>query len=321
MKKTVFLLFLYILFFFSFSDGVAYKLSERNIFEELRQYSQNAVIFHKDDTQKMFISIDTNIENIDEMLWIFPIKAEESQVKIEVADKFPFFSGKKVKGEHEIFDFSKKRIDSLFEIYKFLDLNLDIPFFRILLASQLGTMGASGKSDMSSSYIRPYSTKQKDGIRLFQKTILSEQELMDFIKFTFKEFDEKNIKAFKPYLNKNYTLIFCFIEDLKKFREKFDNKDYSPAIYTEFPQKEIFYPMQATMEYEREFPVNIIISGDANFKDENNVFELESEEEKYKTKNLRFFYKTYKVWNISENIPEKYFTLFSFKKWKKRSKD
>ena len=292
-KKSYYLfLFLILLTTTSSSDGKSYIIdtfSEELIFTEKNQNRQNAVINYENGIEKLYISIDADITNSRELLWIFPVKANEKDVKIEILDKFPEFSGIKIE------KFDKRFFNDIATDLLSTDSILNFSFFSGIMLPRFSTAGSSlsafnnsRETDIQTISINKY------GIELFYSSIISEEMFESLIRKTGKSFNKKEIQNFREYFSDNYTIITAHIKDIQQFREKFRESNFTPALKIDFPSENIYYPMKATMTYNKFFKINILILG--NIEPLVKIRELYYD--KYKIKSAK---------NIENNVRDSFF--------------
>ena len=264
MKKNFFILILVLMCVCSFSAGNNFLFDEygKIFVSEFDQKSENGVIFYKNGIEELYININADIEKEEELLWIFPVRSDEKDIKVEILDKFPIFFGDETLGE------TREYFTQLFTEYAYFAALFDFSVDIFLLIPQFQTMGKYDSDSISKKYIDNVGIT-RHGISVKYKTIKTLDELSDTVFLLGNSIEKEQLIPFRKYLGKYYTIIFCKIKDLKEYKEKFATNQFSSALKMTFPTEKMFYPNTSIINHKKNFSLNIIVDGIAKISENN----------------------------------------------------
>ena len=236
-----------------FADGMAFKGKDFGSMRPIAQNEQRAVISHEDGFEKMLIAISLEMENEENAIWIFPVPGEPQNVKVDVLDLFPRFSGEEplVKA-YEVLS-GIRNLSLLTQIY---------PVFTCCLMPALSKRLEAG--------ISIHETVEKWGIRAETITAQSQESLYGYLIEKKVGLNKDELKTFERYLDGDYSLVVVWIESrsnlLKQFPEyasgRTSGSERRPCLYVEFPSERAFYPLLATSAYgESKIFINLFVFG------------------------------------------------------------
>ena len=297
MNKILSYILLFIFAINSYADGKLYSINSiyENYAVQMEQGGQNAVIDYQNGIEELYISINANIEKSEEMLWIFPVKANEKDVKIEILDCFPKLEGKRL-----------INIDGKFK--KEILLNLVLSEHLLNLSINIFAVASAYKNSKSRIKDEKYffDFKEKYGLKLYYGSVKDENGFRNLVSNTGKNIPADEEICFRDYFSDQYTILVVHVKDIREFRQKFSKKIFTPAVKIDFPSKNIYYPMKATMSYLKNFRIDVYILGGAELLNDNINSQI-------------FTYILQKIDGYKNKIKHEYFTLFSIREWNENS--
>jgi len=239
------------------ADGMAYKGRDFSSMRPIAQNEQRAVITHKNGVEKMLIAISLEMEDEDNAIWIFPVPGRPQDVKVDVLDLFPRFSGKEPLVEaYEVLT-GIRNLSLLTQIY---------PGFTCCLMPALSRAGKFAEV----SEITVHESIEKWGIRAETITAQSLEVLSDYLAEKKVGLNKDELKTFEHYLDGNYVLVVVWIESranlLKQFPDYVSKRHPDlgrwPCLYVEFSSQRAFYPLLATSAYgDSKILINLFVLG------------------------------------------------------------
>lgn len=247
--------------FMGFSDGVLFKTTKDSpYFSMMRENKQVAYINYEDGIQHMIISVVTSVEpgkeeDIEDIVWIFPVPAKPEDVSIDIVKDFKMF--------HEGINIGNKVMENMrwwagltltSQVFP-TPLLLLFPLFR---PRSMELKGSGISLDVSSS-ITEYMSVNKMGLTTKIITATDGNAFYDYIKERGADIPEETKGTFQAYIGKHYSFVVTWIENLDEYlknigsiNKKIGYSNHTLQVYTKFKTDEIYYPMLLTSLYGKE---------------------------------------------------------------------
>jgi len=231
---------------YAFADGgVFYRFYEQSYVME--QKKQTCYINEKNGIQNMILSINVNSDvNGTDAVWIFPVPSKPSAVKINILNTLPQLSLRYVE------DYYLKNIHDMFFFITSTQL-IHLPIG--IIFTPMIKLGNGSPSVNTNNFITLYDKVEKFGLT----TELISTPKIDFLKTYLNNkklaFPDKFNKLINNYINKDYSFVISYIENIKSI-----NGDLGVSI--SFPTNKIFFPLLLTSIYDSvKFPIKIFLFG------------------------------------------------------------
>jgi len=280
LKKVLFLLAILLVSSFIppqvLADGMVIKPRSDN-WEYMDENSQVAAINYQDGYQKMIISTNFNMQDVDKVVWIFPVPSDPRKVVIDVTSQFPRFYGS------DVVERTKNDIDELMsvatltQIYPIFFAFRTVMYAGVAEKSMLGTPeGAQGGTIEG---VVVWENIEKEGITVQTLTTRTTDALYDYFQMKGVKVDENALNVLNYYIGKDYSFIVSWvsnpnqlggyggIEDAQYQPEASSYRKISPymrqpGVAVTFPTDSIYYPLIPTSVYgSKKIPLRIYVIG------------------------------------------------------------
>ena len=254
----------------AFGDGMAFTrpTDDTSVLEPLPERTQAAAIAHADGVQRMIITVDFELDEAAEALWIFPAPGDPNAVVLDVLDQFSLFQG------DDLCRDARRKVDGLMSLFRASQV---YPIFAEAFLSHSSYMTRShedvaggpimggGKSDV---FI--HAEVSKWGIRSEAVTATSFEALADYLRGKNAAIKEDHVQSFRPYFAEGYVFVLVWIESQAELVDRFatqpQHRQYlrfrRPCIFVQFPTPTIFYPLKPTSGYgQAVVPVRLFLVG------------------------------------------------------------
>jgi len=204
--------------------------------------TQIAAINYEDNKEKLLLAVKFEQLVNDSIVWIVPIPANASDVKINIMEEFPMFHGSDI-----LLRVDENREDVTNGIAMFASLS-QIYTFPFTIFFYYGVFGMAGKG------VEVYAHVEKEGIVTEVVTAENANALYDYLREKNITLDVGSIPIIDDYIGENYTFVVSWVTTIE--RETYR----TPAIFIEFPTDKIYYPLKPTSIYgERGIPILIYV--------------------------------------------------------------
>lgn len=173
------------------------------------EQSQLAAINYQNGMQKMILSINLNMRDADEAVWIFPVPALPTNVVIDVVENFPSFYG------YEVVEKSSADVDSLMlslratQIYPiFLENRYSTPPIMRAFTDAIGgeTMAAGVDEGVT-----VHETIEKHGMTTQIITAKTGEALYEYLGDQGLSIETGSIDVLDSYIGKDYTFVVSWL--------------------------------------------------------------------------------------------------------------
>ena len=247
--KKITLLSLIILSLFAFvpsevrADGVTIRI-ESNVFALQDETAQVAAINYEDGREKLLLAVKLGELTSGPVVWIVPIPARASEVKIDICQEFPQFYGEDVLQYAERY----KRVVG--------DVASDVAMTQILPGIFWPNVGRFIGAE-APEQVQVYAHVEKEGITAEVVTAETGRALDEYLQEKRVAVPSGSIPVIDEYIGKNYSFVVSWIESRPA-----EGKDVTPAIFAEFPTDKLYYPLKLTSAYgNQRIPVQLTVMG------------------------------------------------------------
>jgi len=170
--------------------------------------SQQAAINYKDGIERMIISVNFNMKDIDEAVWIFPVPSLPNNVAIDVVDEFPRMYG------YDVVEKSKTDVENIMtsirstQIYPIFfgrRIYYPIPIVREILG------GTAWQAAAPREEVTVHEHLEKHGITTEIITAQSGDALYDYLKDKDLNIEQGSIPVLDSYIGKDYTFVASWV--------------------------------------------------------------------------------------------------------------
>ena len=208
MKKIVLSLLLLLTLFPSqvLADGIIIE-PYIDRWRPVDETSQLAAINYKDGVERMIISVNFNMKDIDEAVWIFPVPSLPNNVAIDVVNQFPRLYG------YDVVEKTKSDVDSIMSSIRATQIYpiffgrrgyYPIPMYSILA----GQMGAP---ETARDEVIVHEHLEKHGMTTEIITAKSGDALYDYLKDRGLNIEQGSIPVLDSYIGKDYTFVASWV--------------------------------------------------------------------------------------------------------------
>lgn len=247
--KKIALLSLIILSLFAFmpfevrADGLGIRI-ESTSFALQDETAQVAAINYENGWEKLLLAVKLGELTSGSVLWIVPVPARASEVKIDVCQEFPEFRGVDMLKEAEL----GKRVVG--------DIALNVAMTQILPGIFVPNVGLFIGAE-APEQVQVYAHVEKEGITAEVVTAETGHALDEYLQERRVAVPSGSIPVIDEYIGKNYSFVVSWIES--RLTER---KDVTPAIFAEFPTDKLYYPLKLTSAYGKQrIPVQLTVLG------------------------------------------------------------
>ena len=248
--KTHILLVCLVLLPFAFStipanaDGFA-MYTDQTYFALHDETTQVAAINYENGTEKLLLAVKMDKIVDNSIVWIVPVPAEASEVKINILEDFPEFWGEDIlliAEESKDTVFFMSLITGLTQIWT---LPLLAPFWMLRIGG------------MVPPKVEVYAHVEKEGITTEVITAETATALYEYLEGKNVTIPSGSIPILDEYIGEGYAFVASWVQAIPTGRE-----DATPAIFVEFPTDSIYYPLKPTSLYgDSEIPVLLYVVG------------------------------------------------------------
>lgn len=223
------------------ADGKVWAGHDYAALAPLTENDQMAAIAHEGGIERMVIAVSADLGDQDKALWMFPVPGTPDQVKLDVVDTFPRFSG---------YD---PREDARDEIGK---LGIALRATQIYPAVlRFAELAHEREYAWTTGAVSVHETVEKWGIHGETVTATSEEELARYLEEQGVAMPQGELSAFGDYLSKDYVLVLVWIGSREEVMKKFPGYGTAwdmarwPCVHVRFPTERPFYPLRPTSSY------------------------------------------------------------------------
>jgi hypothetical protein len=170
--------------------------------------SQLAAINYKDGIEKMIISVNFNMKDADEALWIFPVPSLPNNVAIDIVDQFPYLYG------YDVVEKAKSDIDSVMESIRATQIYpmffTSRGYYPIPLLDSVTRSFESSQAGADEEVV-VHEHLEKYGITTEIITAKSGDALYDYLKGKGLDISEGSIPVLDSYIGNEYTFISSWV--------------------------------------------------------------------------------------------------------------
>lgn len=238
------------------ADGMVF---DRASFRPLIYNEQRAVILHRNGVERLVIGLKGPEELLDEArnatgaVWIFPIPANPEEVRVDLVDSFPVFSGR------DVAVLAFKRLLGWFTYTQ-------VPIPTFLAVPYYSSYGAGVR-------VKTHAQVDRWGIHAEVISAKSVTDLRQYLLAKGVPAQPNTMKSFTPYLTAKHCLVVGWISSPDEIRKKFpvshEHQDFRPGsrpgLYVQFPAKQGFYPLAPTSGYgDARVKISLFVLGHVN---------------------------------------------------------
>jgi hypothetical protein len=226
---------------FAHADGIPIRFDP--VLERWRlldEPAQHAVIEVRDGQEKLLLKVDvrqnTTSENAGKLVWITPIPAKASAVKVDILRGFPSFYGQEPGVSLAEIALGSLALMSTTQFYPLLL----VPPFMLLSRSVPVAEPAARPA------VTVHQTVRRHGIQLQLITCVSRPALDQHLREMGVEFPPEGLRALETYVGDSSCLVVYRIEDLAAYRQATSEALLELGIEVRFPAEEGFFPLTAS---------------------------------------------------------------------------
>ena len=224
--------------------GIVYY-PDRSSFALHTEETQVAAINYEDGREKLLLAVKFRRLENNSVVWIIPVPANASDVKINILKTFPRFSGEDILLQAEEVKGDVTATASLVA-----SLSLVFPIYYVVWFGSLTFtfMGDRGEVEIHAHI-------EKEGIVTEVVTAENANALYDYLRGKNITIAAGSIPIIDDYIGKTYSFVVSWVEYIE-----YETK--MPAIFVDFPTDEIYYPLKPTGVYgAAEIPTLIYVVG------------------------------------------------------------
>ncbi len=228
--------------------GIVYY-PDRSSFGLHTEETQVAAINYEDGREKLLLAVKFRELQNNSVVWIIPVPANASDVKINIFKAFPRFSGEDILLQAEEVKGDVTATASLVA-----SLSLIFPIYYVVWFGSL-TFTFMGEGE-----VEVHAHIEKEGVVAEVVTAENANALYDYLKGKNITIAAGSIPIIDDYIGKTYSFVVSWVESI-------EDETKMPAIFVDFPTDEIYYPLKPTSVYgDAEIPTLIYILGYAKPK-------------------------------------------------------
>jgi len=226
------------------ADGVTIRI-ESNAFALHDETAQVAAINYENGREKLLLAVKLGELTSGPVVWIVPVPARASEVKIDVCQEFPRFSGL------DIMQWAERYKEVVEEIAGYVSMT------QIWAAgSILPNLGQFIGEELTGG-VEVYTHVEKEGVMAEVVTAETGHALDEYLQERKVAVPSGSIPVIDEYIGKNYSFVVSWIES-----KPTERKDVTPAIFAEFPTDKLYYPLKLTSAYgNQRIPVQLTVLG------------------------------------------------------------
>lgn len=249
------------------ADGISWRRETSNtlVWSHVQERSQYSIINFEDGTEKMIISIQVGVEELDsaiEMYWLFPVPCEPQNVTVDILSNVP-----RLEGEPFGTELAESLADSPLWGMSLMTQIWTIPlvgFYSMVLG--IGTTGGIGTPN-----VIVHDSASEYGLTSAVVTADSAEDLGEYFQLIGLTIPEDDLALIDEYIMHDFSFVATRISDVDLFRNSAhsmndgDGAYYMMGVETDFKTEQIFFPLKLTRGYgEAEIPILVQILGLAN---------------------------------------------------------
>ena len=203
--------------------------------------SQQAIINYQNGIQKMIIAVGYNqIQKDQKAVWIFPVPADPSQIRLDIISAFPDWRGE------EIYAVANKNLDNIWAWHCLTQL-WSVPFY---FSTSMETQGlvdikvfGFGYSSMPQREVNVIEHLEKEGIVSELVTARTAKGLYEYLKAKGLNVAPGALPVFDHYIGNQYSFVVSWInpsetllsrQDAEKLLFRHLNQNIWPASFSKF---------------------------------------------------------------------------------------
>jgi len=189
--------------------------------------SQIAAINYQDGLQKMIISVNFDMKDIDKAVWIFPVAADPNEVVIDIIREFPNFRGV------DVVERTKYDVDNLIDTTMLTQI-YPIFWFFTGVVYRAGTMEAlttpKGAVGGTIEGVTVYEYIEKEGMATEIITTSTSSALYNHLKTKGLNLQEGSLTVLNEYIGRSYTFVVSWILPINESEKVYCKGPRSEAI-------------------------------------------------------------------------------------------
>jgi len=226
------------------ADGFAIY-TDRTYFALHDETTQVAAINYENGREKLLLAVKLDKLMDNSVVWIVPVPADASKVKINIFQEFPEFSGEDIllvaEESKEVVRHTALIIAST-QIWTY-------PFLAAIMMSQIGHFLPPG--------VEVHAHVEKEGIVTEVITAETATGLYQYLEGKNVTIPPGSIPVLNEYIGQNYAFVTSWVKSIHA-----EDKAITPAIFVEFPTDKLYYPLKPTSVYgEKQIPVLLYVIG------------------------------------------------------------
>jgi len=233
--------------------------TDRSSFALHTEETQVAAINYEDGREKLLLAVRLGELKNNSVVWMVPVPANASDVKINILGEFPRFEGDDIFRRAE----EARRDAVAFSSFLYTAVGLSqIYTFPLLfylwphLSGVILPVGRFGIGDR----VEVHTHIEKEGIVTEVVTAEDADALYDYLKGKNITIDVGSISIIDDYIGETYSFIVSWVKST-------EDESRTPAIFVDFPTDEIYYPLKPTSVYgNAEIPILLYVVGYATPK-------------------------------------------------------
>ncbi|UCD07073.1 MAG: hypothetical protein JSW41_04545 [Candidatus Aenigmatarchaeota archaeon] len=222
---------------------------DRSFFALHGENTQIAAINYENGVEKLLLAVKTEQLQDDSVVWIVPVAANASEVKINIFRDFPHFSGSDivmVDRDRMSYGFSLAYGASVTQIY---------PAFLVMYGSFFG--GQFRGIGYGAGDVEIYATVEKEGITTQVIKADTAIGLYNYLNGKNITISQGSIPILEEYIGEDYSFVVSWVRAIAG-----NESHRTPSIFVEFPTDKIYYPLKPTSLYgDRGIPILLYVVG------------------------------------------------------------
>ena len=255
-KYTILLLSLLLMPSIVLADGIVIPPHDPHL--PLDENSQLVAINYQNGLEKMIISVNFDMKNYNEAVWIFPVPSDPNRVVIDIIDEFPRFYGTNVISE------ARRSVDDVIQETSYTQI-YPIFFVPVYIGGRLAAPypeTAKGALGGTIEGVTVYEHIEKGGISTDIVTSKTAEALYDFLQMKGINAPRGSLPVFDHYIGLDYTFVVSYISSPEQRYQYGYPYRRQPGIFITFPTDKIYYPLIPTSVYgSKTIPVRIYVIG------------------------------------------------------------
>jgi len=228
------------------ADGFAIY-TDRSSFALHSEETQVAAINYENGREKLLLAVKLRELEDSSVVWIIPVPANASDVKINILKEFPRFYGSDI-----LLLAGEARKDAVaIASHSFIFTSISQIYTFPLLFYWVGGLTATFAGDGG---VEVHTHIEKEGIVSEVVTAEHANALHDYLEGKNITIPTGSISVIDDYIGKTYSFVVSWVRSIEEGK--------MPAIFVDFPTDEIYYPLKPTSVYgDARIPVLIYVVG------------------------------------------------------------